>query len=476
MSQTSETISKSRFERLMDWAKARWTYFTTGVWLDPRRNWKVSAVKTLNLAVRSFMDSDLQVRAASLTYNTVLAVVPALAMVFAIGRGFGFQNLLQKQLYSAFPSQHAMVATSLKFVDSYLAQASEGIFVGVGIVFLLWTMISLLGNVEDAFNIIWDVKRGRTLWRKVTDYLAIFLILPILMIVAGGISLAMSTTLHNLLPSGFLSPAVEMVLDIVSYLFTCLFFTGAYMLIPNTKVKFLNALLAGVIAGVSFLVLQWLFLSGQIYVAKYNAIYGSFSFLPLFLLWLYFVWLITLIGAVLCYASQNTFALSFIGQIDSISPNYRRKVTIVVMALICRRFYDKLRPMNVTELARTYALPARLVKDIVTQLVNVHLLDYVTTDATEGEQPIQPAVPVETLTVGDVMQAIDNYGTTGFIPLFDKRFAPINRIAGRIDEQMVTVSEKTRFVDIPINISPLPATGGTANASSPADGGIGVKP
>lgn len=458
MSQSSDTASASRFDRLMAWAKARWTYCTTGVWLDPRRNWKVSAVKTLNLAVRSFMDSDLQVRAASLTYNTVLAVVPALAMVFAIGRGFGFQNLLQKQLYSAFPSQHAMVSTSLKFVDSYLSQASEGIFVGVGIVFLLWTMISLLGNVEDAFNIIWDVKHGRTLWRKVTDYLAIFLILPILMIVAAGISLAMSTTLHNLLPFGFLSPAVEVLLDVASYAFTCLFFTGAYMLIPNTKVKFVNALLAGLIAGVSFLILQWLFLSGQIYVAKYNAIYGSFSFLPLFLLWLYFVWLITLIGAILCYASQNTFALSFIGQIDRISPNYRRKVTIVVTTLICRRFYDRMPPMNVTELARTYALPARLVKDIVTLLVNVRLLDYVKIDATEGEQPIQPAVPVETLTVGDVMQTLDHYGTTGFIPLFDERFAPVNKIARMIDNQMAAVSDKTRFIDIPIDISPLPVS------------------
>lgn len=458
MAQSEDTVSTSWFDRLTAWAKARWTYCTTGVWLDPRRSWKVSAVKTLNLAVRSFMDSDLQVRAASLTYNTVLAVVPALAMLFAIGRGFGFQNLLQKQLYNAFPSQHAMVAASLKFVDSYLSQASEGLFVGVGIIFLLWTMISLLGNVEDAFNIIWDVKSGRTLWRKVTDYLAIFLILPVLMIVAAGISITMSTTLHNLLPFGFLSPAVEFFLDLASYAITCLFFAGAYMLIPNTKVRFVNALLAGFIAGVSFLVLQWLFLSGQIYVAKYNAIYGSFSFLPLFLIWLYLVWLITLIGAILCYSSQNTFALSFIGQIDSISPAYRRKVTIVVMTIICRRFYDRKPPMNVTEMARTYALPARLVKDIATLLVNVRMLDYVTNNAAEGEQPLQPAVPVETLTVGDVMGLIDNYGTSGFIPLFDKRFAPVNNIVDGIDSRLADVTDRTRFIDIPIDIEPLPLT------------------
>ncbi len=452
---TKETGPSTRFERLSAWAKGRWDYCTDGVWLDSRRSWKVSVVKTLNLAVRSFMDSGLQVRAASLTYNTVLAIVPVLAMLFAIGRGFGFQNLLQKQLYDAFPSQHAMVSASLKFVDGYLAQASEGLFVGVGMVFLLWTMISLLSNVEDAFNIIWDVKRGRTLWRKATDYLAIFLILPVLMILSAGISIAMSTTLHTLLPFGFLSPAVEFLLDMASFAITCLCFTGAYMLIPNAKVKFVNALMAGFLAGVSFLVLRWLFLSGQLYVAKYNAIYGSFSFLPLFLLWLYLVWLITLIGAVLCYASQNTFALSFIGQVDSISPNYRRKVTIAVMALICRRFYDRQPPMNVTELARTYELPARLVKDIVTQLVDVHLLDYVVKGTAEGELPLQPAVPAETVTVGDAIRLIDHDGTSGFIPAFDARFAPVNKVVHCIDSGMAALTDKTRFIDIPIDSAGL---------------------
>lgn len=362
-------------QRLTAWAKARMDYVMTGVWRDPRRSWKVTVVKTLNLGVRSFMDSDLQVRAASLTYNTILAIVPVLALIFAIGRGFGFQKLLQAEMYKWFPAQHQAITTGLKFVDSYLAQASEGIFVGVGLVFLLWTMISLLGNVEDAFNIIWDVKHGRTMWRKITDYLAIFLVLPILMICGAGLSLFMSSTISNLF--SFMTPLVSIFVDIASFLFTWLFFAAAYMLIPNTKVKFINAFIAGAIAGTAFQILQWLFLSGQLYVAKYNAIYGSFSFLPLMMVWLYLTWLITLIGAVICYASQNIFALSFIGQIDSISLSYRRKVTIVVMTLICRRFYARRPPLSVNALAATYALPARLVKDEVERLVQVGLLNYV---------------------------------------------------------------------------------------------------
>lgn len=125
------------------------------MWRDTRSNWRINLLKTLNITVRSFLDTDLQSQACALTYRTVLAIVPALALVFAICRGFGFQNLLQDQLYSLIPSQHQAMEMALKFVDSYLSQASEGIFVGVGILFLLWTLISLLGSVEDSFNQIW---------------------------------------------------------------------------------------------------------------------------------------------------------------------------------------------------------------------------------------------------------------------------------------------------------------------------------
>lgn len=400
------------------------------------------------------MDADLQTRAASLTYNTVLAIVPVLALIFAVCRGFGFQNLLQDVLYKSFPSQHQLVTTGLKFVDGYLSQASEGVFVGVGLVFLLWTMVSLLSNVEDAFNIIWDVKHGRSLWRKVTDYLAIFLVLPVMMVCGAGISIFMQTTLRTLLPYGFLTPAISLLLDFASVAITWLFYATAYMLIPNAKVRFANALLAGVIAGSSLQILQWLFLSGQLYVAKYNAIYGSFSFLPLFLVWMYLAWLITLIGGVLCYASQNIVSLSFIGQIAAISPAYRRKVTMVVMAVICRRFYAQEKPLSPATIARDYGLPPRLVKDEVSRLINVGVLSRVAGQDTDEEHAVQPAVPVDRLTVGEVIGRLDNYGDSDFIPDFDHRFHDVAALIGKLDEESVGEASRLKFIDLPVSIHP----------------------
>ena len=170
-----------------------WWYWTGGVWNETRSNWYINLAKTVNLSVRSILDTNLQQKAAALTFNTMLALVPTLAMIFAIGRGFGFQNLIESEVFNLIPVQREELSNVFTFVDSYLAQSSEGIFVGVGILFLLWTLISLLSNVEDAFNHIWGINKKRNFYRKVTDYIAIFFIIPILIVCTNGIKLFVLT-------------------------------------------------------------------------------------------------------------------------------------------------------------------------------------------------------------------------------------------------------------------------------------------
>lgn len=383
------------------------------------------------------MDGDLQSVACAMTYRTLLAIVPALALVFAIGRGFGLQNLLMDQLTGWVPSQRRLVETLLKFVDSYLAQASEGIFVGVGIVFLLSTLVFLLMSVEEAFNQAWGVKDNRSIWRKLIDYTAILIILPILLICASGLSLLMSTALHKLLPFEFLTPVVSFLLEAASWVFTWLFFAGAYILIPNAKVRFQNALIAGVLAGSAFRLLQWLFMSGQLYVAKYNAIYGSFSFLPLLLIWMQLTWLITLIGALICCSAQNIFQFSFGNQIDHISLDYRRRVCLAVLAVIIKRFDNGKEPLSAPELATRYGIPPRLVEQVVGALVDGGLLVRVADDSHEGMMPVVPARGTSVYTVGWVLHKLRYHGDSDFIAGFDKRYAAINNLVDAIDKQIV---------------------------------------
>lgn len=435
------------------WARclSLYRYVTEGVWNDTRHTVWVNCVKTVNLSVRSFLNGELQVRAAALTYQTILAVVPMLALVFAIGRGFGFQNLLETQLFHNFPAQREAMSTVFSFVDSYLAQSSEGIFVGVGILFLLWTLISLLSGVEDVFNTIWGLKQGRSLWRKITDYTAIFLILPVLMICASGIMVFMSTTLNALLPSGVLSPLVKVMLDFTSVVLVWLFFAGTYMLVPNTKVKFKNAFIAGIMAGSAYMILQWLFVTGQIYVTRYNAIYGSFAFLPLLLLWLQLVWTITLAGAVVCFSSQNIFEFSFNSEIQKISNNYKWRVMLAVMTIAVRRFVDGQPPVTPHQIAVNYGLPITLVNDAAAKLAQAGLLNRIVVDNPDNEPAIAPAVEPEKVSVGLVLERVGASGSANFIPKFNSRFHALSMAVAELRQQFVELGNKTLLMNLDID-------------------------
>lgn len=445
---------ESRLGRMKKHAIAVWEYMAGGVWSDTRQSWKIDVVKTLNLTVRSFMSADLQSRACAMTYKTLLAIVPAFALVFAIGRGFGFQNLLQSQLFNLLPAQRTALEAAFSFVDSYLSQASEGLFVGVGIVLLLWTLISLMGDVEASFNNVWNVKAPRSFWRKITDYTAILLVLPILMICSSGIQIFMSTALQRLFPQGFMTPLLSMGLDVLAFLFSCLFFAGSYLLIPNTKVKVVNALVAGFLAGTGFTVLQWLFVTGQLYVTKYNAIYGSFAFLPLLMIWMQLVWLITLIGALICYASQNIFRFSFEKQITDISPVYSRKVTLGVLLLISRRFEQKLPPLNVTELGNTYMLPPGALDLAVGRLVKAGLVRQLELQPADGDDArLQPAWELSQEPVSNIVKLLDNLGESDFIPGFDKRFSSLDYLVGRAEKALTDAFDGIKLGDIKIDLT-----------------------
>lgn len=440
----------ARLTRLLVKGRRLYVYCTKEVWSDPRNTLFVRGVKILNLSARSFMNSDLQMRACAMTYRLILALVPALALLFAIGRGFGFQNLLQSQLFSYFPAQRQSLEAAFGFVDSYLAQSSEGLFVGVGIGFLLYTLISLISDVENTFNAIWGVRSGRTIWRKITDYTAICLILPILMICSGGITVVVSTALHRILPFEFMTPLITFMLDFASLVLVWLFFTGAYMLIPNTHVKFKNAFPAGILAGTAFMILQWLFVTGQMYVTRYNAIYGSFAFLPLLMIWLQLVWVITLSGAVICYSAQNFVLFSFGDEVASISIDYRRRILLAVCAVTVNRFDNKLKPLTADSISKLYNLPVTLVHESADTLVNAGVLMRVSLGGKEDVSGLAPAYSTDHMTVAAVINAVDHYGSDDFINTFKREFTSVNEMYDRMDAAFDKVGDDTLVRDLAI--------------------------
>ena len=400
-------------------------YCVSGVWNDSRTLLSVRAVKIVNLSVRSFLDRDLQIRAGSLTYSTVLAIVPALAMLFAIARGFGFQNLMQNELFRYFPSQQQALETALTYVDNYLAQASQGIFIGIGVVFLLWTLLSLMSNVEDTFNHVWGITAKRSLQRKFTDYSALFLLLPLLMLCSAGISIFMSDAVQHVFAGNRLSPVAHRLLAFTPTVIAWIIFTAAYYLVPNTRVSFKASLFAGILCGTTFQLVQWLFVTGQVYVSKYNAIYGSFAFLPLLLVWLQLSWLIALSGVVLTYAWQNFDRFSFSDHVKDISQAYANDLAIAVLAFAAKRFKQRETPLTAKELITAYDVPASLAKDILERLQRAGLLTAISTADAKAEVGYQPAYDPDDLTVNTVLNALTTVGSSNFIVKADTRFAPV---------------------------------------------------
>lgn len=405
------------FARLAAWFQ----YASNGVWDDTSTKTKVKVVKVINLSFRSFMDRDLQTKSMALTFSTVLAIVPAFAMLFAIGRGFGFQNLLEDQLFQTFPAQKNFISFALKFVDSYLNEASQGIFVGVGLIFLLYTVISLLSDIETSFNQIWDIKKDRSILQKVTDYIAICLLVPIMMICSSGVSIFMSSTLQGNDHFAFLTPLVNVALEASPFVLAFLAFSISFCMIPNTRVKFKYAATAGAICAVIFQILQMLFLSGQLYVSKYNAIYGSFSFLPLLLIWLQLSWLILLFGCVLTYSMQNIFAFNFLDSSVPPSSSLQTKVMLVIMAIISKRFHNQQPPLSAQEISVNYNLPIRMVNRLCDKLKKAGLINLVMKD--EDSYGITPALDTDELTVGNIFKRIENEGNSHYIPKFDQTYA-----------------------------------------------------
>ena len=261
--------------------------------------------RTLVLTIRFFTTKRVMTQASALTYSTLLAIVPILAVIFAIARGFGYNKYIEIWFRDALSSQPQVADILTDFVNSYLIHTQSGIFLGVGLLFMLYTVLMLVNNVEETFNEIWQVSNARPIMRSLTNYMAMFFVFPIIIVVSMGLSIFMATIAKHTDGLLILGQAMRYLLDFSPYLLLSLLFVGLYVYMPNTDVKIKSAIVPGILSGVAMQLLQLFYIHSQIWVTGYNAIYGSFAALPLFMLWLQISWTICLFGAQLTFTNQN---------------------------------------------------------------------------------------------------------------------------------------------------------------------------
>ena len=304
------------------------TYFTDTIfrqdvneWRNPVVRWLVQQYRLLFYTARGLVEHGTLVRSAALTFYTLMSLVPILAVVFAVVKGFGLTDGLIENLYGIFPRHPETVDYIVGFAENALARTQGGVVAAVGLVMLFWAVIRVFGSIESAFNNIWEVKVARSIARQWTDYIAVVMIVPVLWILANaaGDYVEQLLGLYDKWYFNTLSHLASMV--IIWTMFTLL-----YLIIPNARVRFQSALMAGIVAGTIFLLFQWGYVYVQRWMTSYNAIYGSFAALPLFLIWMQTSWEILLFGGELSFAYQNISRFAEERESLRISYDQRRKV------------------------------------------------------------------------------------------------------------------------------------------------------
>lgn len=377
--------------------------------------WKrilLGVLKKVILAVKFFTGQGVIDSASALTYSTMLAIVPIVAVLFAIARGFGFSKYIETWFLQALSSQPQAAEIIVGFVNSYLIHTHRGIFLGIGLIFMLWTVLMLIHNIEAAFNNIWQVKQQRSILRTVTDYLSMFLLTPIIIVVQSGLSIFMAAIARHLDSFLLLGPMMRFLLELMPYVSMAAIFVGLYVFMPNTKVKLSCALVPGILAGFAMQLLQFVYINSQVFLSSYNAIYGSFAALPLFMLWVQLSWSICLFGAELTYTSQNLEEFAFLARTEDLSHRYRMLMSALLLSRVCKRFEQGKSPYTALELKLETGLPIRITNDLLFDMVQVGLLSESSAMGKDKEPVFQPALSLEHITVGtmvDRLEAIGNW-------------------------------------------------------------------
>ena len=378
--------------------------------LSPVRRVAYEVIKIASLAIRFFTAKRVMNQAAALTYSTLLAIVPILAVVFAIARGFGYNKYIEVWFRDAFSSQPQVAEVLISFVNSYLVHTKSGIFLGVGLVFMLYTVKMLVNKIELTFNEIWQVKKKRSIFRTITDYMAMFFLFPILIVVSSGLSLFLATMADSMDGFLLLGSTLKFLIDAAPYFLMCLLFIGLYVFMPNTHVKVKNAIVPGILSGIAMQIVQFVYIHSQIWVTGYNAIYGSFAALPLFMLWVQISWTICLFGAELTYTSQNLDFYDYDAHTDDISHRYQLMISALLMSRICRRFADGKAAPSADELRSETGIPIRIVNDLLFKLSEAHLIIEVSSDEKGGISTYVPAESLSNLSVGVMIDRLEAQG------------------------------------------------------------------
>ncbi len=403
--------------------------------------------RILFLAVQSFSRDKIKVRASALTFFSLLSVVPIAAIAFAIAKGFGLDKDLEALITSEFESYPEILSWLLSNARNALQETRGGYIAGVGVIVLFWSVMSLLEEIENSFNHIWQIKSSRSWYRKFTDYLTIMIFAPIFIIVSSSFTVFINTELSDFMMRApileFFKPIVEFLFRFVPFFLTWVTFTLLFIIMPNTKVRFYPAMISGIISGTIFLLIQWLYIDLQFGISRLSAIYGSFAAIPLFMLWIQVSWLVVLFGAMLTFTRQHTLRYGFESDALYVSNFQKRTLTLMIMHLIVKNFASGEKPVLVEKISQSLRIPIRLVRVILKDLHDAGLVSMIYEN--EENESYQPGLDINKLTISFIFSRLDSIGIEQRMVVKNKEYERITSILENFDK-MIALSDSNILV------------------------------
>ncbi|MDD5070193.1 MAG: YihY/virulence factor BrkB family protein [Candidatus Omnitrophica bacterium] len=420
-------------------------FLTQGIWqiqvkkIPRTRSFFIKQLRIIILSVRGFNEDKCNLQASALTFYSLLSIVPVFAMAFGIAKGFGLEKMLERQLLERASTQTEVIGQVIEFSRSLLETTRGGLIAGIGVALLFWTVIKVLSNIERSFNTIWGIKKMRGFSRKFTDYLSIILICPVLIIVSGSATVFISTQIKvvmtKLIFLGSFAPWIIKLFEFLPFVMLWLLFSFIYIFMPNVKVRLSSGIISGIVAGTIYQFVQWGYINFQVGVAKYNAIYGSFSALPLFLVWMQLSWIVVLFGAEISFALENVELYEFESDCLKASNSFKRLVALSIVHQAVIKFSRNQPASTETDISSELEIPVRLARQILFELVESGILVEIST-AHLAVKRYQPASDIRLITAKHVIDALDKRGVDS-IPISDSEdLKKMSRVLEQMDKEL----------------------------------------
>lgn len=402
------------FNKIKKWNDTIW--HTPLSELSKRKSFIVKQLRIIVLAARNSLNDKVNLRASALTFYTIISIIPLVAIALAIAKGFGLDQNLETIIRNTkeFQMYSEMLNPLLESAKNAVQQTRGGYIAGVGAIILVWSVVSLLNQIEASFNHIWQTSVARPWFRKFTDYLTIMLIAPILIILSSSITIFVITSLAEFMEQAPILSSFKWIVSFLiksaPYILTWLMLTLLFIVMPNVKVRFVPALISGIIAGTFLKILQWLYLDLQYGITRLSAIYGGLAAIPLFLVFMETCWITILLGAELSFANQNVLRYEFESEALNISHYQKRAMVLLVMHLIVRNFDLGEKPLSAEDISKKLKIPVRLARDVLEDLTNSNLVSVIHHQE-DKIRLYQPALDINKLSVSFVLNRLDKKGT-----------------------------------------------------------------